>query len=184
MIKYLILLLLLVILTNCRGNDIKKDIETEKEKYATGISASHKALIKTILEEDINLQESAIEAKNSILVVEKSDEEIRPSTSINNILKNKGHNISYESNALDYIIVVKFEWIKSGMYTGRREAHDCKTLVYAIDLKTDKVNLIASKTILAPERVSGRPREDGYYGGIKYDGQKLADLIIDKVLKQ
>lgn len=184
MIKYLILLLSFVILTNCRGNDIKKDIEIEKENYANGISPSHKALIKTILEEDIKLQKSAIEAKNSILVVEKSEKGIRPYTSINNILKNKGHNISYESSTLDYIIVIKFEWIKSGRYTGRREAHDCKTLVYAIDLKTNKLNLIASKTILAPERVSGRPREDGYYGGIKYDGDKLADLIIDKVLKQ
>lgn len=175
MIKYLILLLSFMILTNCGGNDIKKDIETEKENYANGISSSHKALIKSILEADINLQESAIEAKNSILVVEKSDDE--------NILKNKGHNISYESSALDFIIVVKFEWIKSGKYIGRRDAHDCKTLVYAIYLKTDRISLLASKTILAPERVSGRPREDGYYGGIKYDGHKLADLIIDKVLK-
>jgi hypothetical protein len=167
---------------SCGGNDRKKEIETEKGNYASGINSSHKALIRNILEKDTKLKKTTIPSKNKILVVEKSNREILPYTNINSILKDRGYNISYNSNDLDYIIVVKFEWTKSGMYSGGRDAHDCKTLIYAIDTKTDKINLIESRTIPAPEKVSERPRQDGYYGGIKYGGYKLADLIIDNAL--
>ena len=64
----------------------KKEIETEKINYASGINSSHKALIRNILENDTHLKKTTIPSKNKILVIEKNNGEILPFTNINRIL--------------------------------------------------------------------------------------------------
>ena len=186
MIKNLILLLSFVTLMSCGGKsseERRQELATEKQNYSNGLSSSHKTLINRILERNIKLNKTNIPAKNSILVVQKRKGEIIPYVSINNKLKDKGYNVSYNSNELDYIVVVKSKGIKNGTYSDGSNAWDTETNIYAIDAKTEKINLIESEYLKAPDKVqTSRNSSPANYGARGIEGSALAELIIDKVL--
>jgi hypothetical protein len=188
MIKNSILLILLITLIGCDGKSYyeknQEKLAVEKNNYENGLSSSHKELIKNILERDIYLKKTTIPRKKSILVVQKRKGEIIPYISMNNKIKSKGYNVTYKSNELDYIVVVKSKGIKSGQYSDGSNAWDDETNIYAIDTKTDKINLIASEYQKAPDKVQkSRNSTHSDYGARGIEGNKLAELIIDKVLK-
>ena len=187
MIKNLILLLSLVTLISCGGKSYEErqqELTTEKQNYENGLSSSHKIIIRNVLERDIKLSKTTIASKNSILVVQKRKGEIIPYISINNKLKDKGYNITYNSNDLDYIVIVKSKGIKSGTYSDGSNAWDTETNIYAIDAKTEKINLIESEYLKAPDRVqTTRNRRPADYGARGIEGNKLTELIINRVLR-
>jgi len=188
MIKNSILLILLIALTGCNGKTYyekkQEELAVEKRNYDNGLSSSHKVLITNILERDISLNKTTIPRKKSILVIQKRKGEIIPYISINDKLKSKGYNVTYDSNELDYIVVVKSKGIKNGTYSDGSDAWDNETNIYAIDTKTEKINLIESQYEKAPDRVQTiRNREPSDYGARGIEGNELTELIIDKVLR-
>ncbi|MFB9058283.1 hypothetical protein ACFFU9_16175 [Mariniflexile ostreae] len=188
MIKNSILLILLVTLIGCDGKSYyekkQEELAIEKRNYQNELSSSHKKLIQNILEEDIYLNKTTIPKKKSILVIQKRKGEIIPYISMNNKIKSKGHNVTYKSEELDYIVVVKSKGVKSGQYSDGSNAWDNETNIYVIDTKTEKTYLVASEYQKAPDKVQkSRNSTHSDYGARGIEGNKLAELIIDKVLR-
>lgn len=187
MIKNWILLLSLVNLLSCGGKsseERRQELVMEKQNYAIGLSFSQKKIIKSIFEGGIYLKKTSIPAKNSILVVQKRNGEIIPYVTINNRLKEKGYDVTYDSNELDYIVVIKSKGIKSGTYSDGSNAWDTETNIYVIDTKTEKISLIEHEYLKAPDKIqASRNSSPANYGARGIEGNELVQLIIRKVLK-
>jgi hypothetical protein len=161
----------------------KEQHENEKRNYEANISIEHKNAINQVFENEKYLEISEITSKNKILVLQKWKGEIIPYTEINNKLKDKGFNIEFDSNNVDYIVCVKSTGIKAGNYTDGSNAWDTKTEIFVIDSKNNnEIFLIASDYQKTPETIrTHRNSEPGNYGSRGLEGTELAELIKSKI---
>lgn len=184
----LILLLSIVALISCDNEPYYKKkqriLKQAKENYST-LSVEQKQLAEDIFNNEYNLIIKDVPRKNRILVIEKRGGEVIPYIDINKGLKKDGYEITYNSNELEYLVAVKRSSKPNGKYTDGSIASDTETNIYVIDISNGRKYKIFTEYLKAPKSIqkSQSDNETHTYGARGIEGNKLENLIIDKVLK-